>query len=415
MSNHVQPEDSLARAALEEAKALCRGAEVLPEGANGLARRIQEARGEGRVLRVKLGVDPTSCDLHLGHSVVLRALRRFQEHGHQVVLIVGGFTAQIGDPTGRNTTRPALTAEAVAANARTYLAQVGLILNLEKVEVVNNLSWLGSMDLNRVLKLASLVTANQLLAKESFGERIGKQQPVALHELFYPVLQGFDSVEVRADVEIGGSDQRFNVLMGRQLQMHLGQKPQLAMLLPLLPGIDGQRKMSKSFGNSIGLTDAADQVFGKCMRIADELIVPWFELLTALSGDEVEAVQAELASGSNPKGAKERLARQLVLQLHGEGAAQAAFDAWRRVHCERKVPAEMPSHVVASPVGVIDLMVQTDLAASKTQARNLIKGGGVSLAGERVSDLNLKVPVPAADGIVLQVGWRKFVRLVPTD
>lgn len=413
MSNHVQPEDSLARAALDEAKALCRGAEVLPEGVNGLARRIQDVRSEGRVLRVKLGVDPTSCDLHLGHSHVLRALRRFQDGGHQVVLIVGGFTAQIGDPSGRNTTRPSLTAEAVAANARTYLAQVGLILDMEKVEVVNNQDWLGSMDLTRILKLASLVTANQLLAKESFGERVGKQQPVALHELFYPVLQGFDSVEVRADVEIGGSDQRFNVLMGRQLQPQFGQKPQLAMLLPLLPGTDGVRKMSKSFDNSIGLTDAADEVFGKCMRIPDNLIVQWFELLTTLGGDEIEAVKAELGSAGNPKDSKERLARQLVLQLHGEVAAQAALDTWKRVHSAREAPAEMPSHVVASPVGLVDIMVEAKLAPSKTQARNLIKGGGVRLAGEKVSDLGLTVQVPAPEGVVLQVGRRQFVRLVP--
>jgi tyrosyl-tRNA synthetase len=412
MSNHVRPEDSLARAALEEAKELCRGAEVLPEGVEGLARRITEARSEGRVLRVKLGVDPTSCDLHLGHSVVLRALRRFQDRGHQVVLIVGGFTAQIGDPTGRNSTRPQLTAEAVTANAGTYLAQVGLILDMEKVEVVNNQNWLGSMDLTRILKLAGLVTVNQLLAKESFGERVGKQQPVALHELFYPVLQGFDSVEVRADVEIGGSDQRFNVLMGRQLQPQFGQKPQLALLVPLLAGTDGVRKMSKSFGNSIGLTDAADEVFGKCMRIPDSLIVPWFELLTTLSGDEIAAVKAELGCAGNPKDAKERLARQLVLQLHGTDAAQAAVDAWRRVHSERQAPADMPSLVVASPLGLVDLMVQAKLAESKTQARNLIDGGGVRLAGAKVADRGLTVQVPAPEGVVLQVGRRRFVRLV---
>jgi tyrosyl-tRNA synthetase len=413
MSNPVKPEDSLSPAALEEAKELCRGAEVLPDGQEGLARRILEARSEGRVLRVKLGVDPTSCDLHLGHSVVLRALRRFQDHGHQVVLIIGGFTAQIGDPSGRSATRPALTAEQVATNAATYLEQVGLILELARAEVVNNADWLGSMDLTKILKLASLVTANQLLAKESFGERIDAQQPVALHELFYPVLQGFDSVQVRADVEIGGTDQRFNVLMGRQLQMQLGHRPQLAMLLPLLPGTDGVRKMSKSFSNSIGLTDAPDEMFGKCMRIPDDLIARWFELVTNLSGAEIDAIQAEIAGGGNPRDAKERLAQQLVLQSHGTGPAQAALDAWRRVHSQRLAPQEMPSHVVTAPIGLVELLVQASLAPSKNQARNLIKGGGVRLDGQKVSDQNLTVPVPPASGVVLQVGRRQFARLVP--
>ncbi|HEY9714237.1 MAG TPA: tyrosine--tRNA ligase, partial [Chroococcales cyanobacterium] len=256
---------------LEEARELCRGAEVLPDGVSGLAERIQTARAAGQKLRVKLGVDPTSTDLHIGHAVVLRKLKRFQDYGHQVVVIIGGFTAQIGDPSGRNSTRPPLTAEDVNVNAKTYLDQIGAILDLSKTEITNNADWLAPLNLKDLLKLASQVTTNQLLAKEAFGERIEKQLPVSFHELFYPLLQGYDSVAIKADIELGGTDQRFNILQGRELQPAYGLKPQMAMLLPLLEGTDGVRKMSKSYDNYIGLKEAPDNMYGKCMSIKDEL------------------------------------------------------------------------------------------------------------------------------------------------
>jgi tyrosyl-tRNA synthetase len=410
METNIQ--GSLPPEILEEAAELSRGAEILPDGTAGLARKILEARNAGRVLRVKLGVDPTSGDLHLGHAVVLRALRRFQDRGHQAVLIIGGFTAQIGDPSGRNATRPSLTAEEVAANAQSYLSQVGSILDLSRAEVVNNADWLSTMDLTKVLKLASQATVNQLLAKEGFGERLGNQQPVGLHELFYPLLQGFDSVVVRADVEIGGSDQRFNVLQGRQLQVSSGQPAQVALLLPLLEGTDGVKKMSKTFGNSVGLKDTPDEMFAKCMRIPDALIVKWLELASTLTSAQIDEVKAALAGGGNPKVAKERLAHQLVLQQHDAARADAAQVEWNRVHSQRLVPESMPSHVVSSPTSIVRLLVETSLAKSNNDARRLIQGGGVRLNTEKVSDENLQVPAPSQEGTVLQVGRKKFVRLV---
>ncbi len=395
-----------------EAERLARGAEILPAGVAGLARKLQEARSEGRVLRVKLGVDPTSSDLHLGHAVVLRALRRFQDAGHQAVLIVGGFTAQLGDPTGRNKTRPQLTGDDVAANADTYLAQVGSILDMTRLEVVDNSTWFSAMTLGAMLKLASQATVNQLVAKEAFGQRLDRQEPVGLHELFYPLLQGHDSVMVKADVELGGSDQRFNILAGRQMQLGSGQPAQVAMLLPLLTGIDGEKKMSKSLGNAIGLKDAPADMFARTMRIPDRLIVSFFELATAASAEDVAGVRARMeADGANPKDLKEELARRLVVEFHGEAAADAALAEWRRVHSERLAPEAMPSHVVSSPVPLVRLMVELSLAESNTKARKLIEGGAVRIDGVKVEDAGATVPVPSESGVVLSVGRRKFARL----
>lgn len=399
-------------AVMDEAKELARGAEILPDGARGLAAKIAGARKQGRVLRVKLGVDPTSTDLHLGHAVVFRKLRRFQEFGHQVVLIIGGFTAQIGDPSGRNSTRPPLSAGEVAANAKTYLAQMGVILDMDKTEVVNNTDWLGSMTLTDVLKLASRVTANQLLAKEAFGDRLEKQLPVGFHELFYPLAQGYDSVAVRADVELGGTDQRFNILQGRELQPHYGLEPQVAVLLPLLEGTDGVQKMSKSYNNYIGLKELPDDMYGKCMRIPDELIVKYFELATSWTGSQIDELKAELSAGSNPKDAKEKLARQIVFQYHGQSAADRAAESWQRVHSERLAPDDMPLYAMAQPASLFRLIVEAKLVGSSSEAKRLVAEGGVRLGGEQNRDPNFSVPVPDGDGVVLQVGRRKFVRLV---
>jgi tyrosyl-tRNA synthetase len=407
--------ESLSAEVLQEAIELAGNAEIIPAGAPSnsalaLAQKLAEARAEGRVLRVKFGVDPTSPDLHLGHTVGLRALRRFQDRGHAVVLVIGGYTAQLGDPTGRNAARPPLSAEQVAANAQTYLDQVKLILDMSKVEVVNNVDWLAKVDL---IKLAALVTANQLLAKEAFGSRLEQNLPLGLHELLYPLLQGFDSVHIRADVEVGGSDQRFNILMGRHLQPQFQQKPQVAMLLPLLLGIDGVRKMSKSFGNAIGLSDSPDQVFTKVMSIGDELIVPFFELATSASPEQLDAVRKSLGEGKNPKQIKEDLACLLIGEFHTEPAADAARLSWNLVHSQRQVPENTPSHKVESATAVVDLLKATGLAASKAKARQLIEGGGVRLDSVKVTDISLVVAVPPPAGQVLQVGRRQFVRLIP--
>lgn len=397
---------------LDEAAELARGAEILPDGQKALAKRIFEARKQGRKLRVKLGVDPTSTDLHLGHAVVFRKLKRFQDFGHQVVLIIGGFTAQIGDPSGRNSTRPPLTAEQVAANAETYLAQMGVILDMEKTELRNNAEWLAPLSLNEILKLASQVTVNQLLAKEAFGDRLEKQLPVGFHELFYPLLQGYDSVAIKSDIELGGTDQRFNILQGRELQPHYGiTEPQLALLLPLLEGTDGVQKMSKSYNNYIGLKETAGDMFGKAMRIPDELIMKYFELTTTLSGQEIDGIKTRMESGGNPKDAKEALARQIVMQYHGAESADKALEEWRRVHSQRLVPEDMPSHVVSEPTQLFRVVLESGLASGSGEAKRLVQEGAVRVDGEQCTDPNRVINVPAGGGQVLQVGRRKFVRL----
>ncbi len=402
-------------AILEEAQELCRAAELLPAGVTQLASRIMHARAAGRNLRVKLGVDPTGSQLHLGHTVVLRKLRRFQDFQHQAVLIIGGFTARIGDPTGRNAARPSLSPEEVAANAQSFLQQAGGILDVSRLEVRNNADWLAKMDLGEMMTLAARTTVNRLIAKEGFGSRLERQQPVGLHELFYPLLQGWDSVVVNADVEIGGTDQRFNILQGRELQQLSAMEPQLALMLPILEGTDGERKMSKTFGNAICLDDTADDVFAKTMRLPDHLVVKFLELATSLGGAEVEAARQSLKQGTNPMLEKQKLARQLVLELHGQTQADEALAAWQRVHTQREAPLEMPSLVVPRPTQLVALLVQCGFATSNNRARELVRSGAVSLDANKVLDINFVVPVPPAAGTTVKSGKRNFIKLVPQD
>ena len=404
-------EEKIPEAIIEEARELGRGAEILPDGYMGLARKLYEVKKAGRKLRVKLGVDPTSTDLHLGHSVVFRKLRLFQDFGHQIVLIIGGFTAQIGDPSGRNATRPQLTSEQVKENARTYLDQMGLILDIEKTETRNNEEWLAPMNLNDILKLAGKVTVQQLLAKEAFGERMENQQPISFHELFYPILQGYDSVAIEADVELGGTDQRFNILQGRELQPHYNLDQQVAFLLPLIEGTDGAKKMSKTYDNFIGLSEPPSDMFGKCMRIPDELIVKYFELTTTLSGAEVDEIKDFLQSGGNPKEAKARLAKQIVLQYHGEDAARDALTEWDTIHSKRQIPDDMPEYKLTEEKQLFRLLVDTELASGSGQAKRLIADGGVRIDGDQVKDPNQSISPGQGDSIVLQVGRRRFIRI----
>jgi tyrosyl-tRNA synthetase len=397
---------------LEEARELLRGAEVLPDGLKALAERIHQARKEGRPLRVKQGFDPTSTDLHLGHAVGFRKLRRFQEFGHQVVVIIGGFTARIGDPTGRNETRPILTEEQVRANAQTYLDQMGLILDLKKTEVVNNSDWLAPLNLEQLLKLAGTVTVNQLLAKEAFGDRVEKGLPLGLHEVFYPLLQGYDSVAINSDIELGGTDQRFNILAGRELQMKYGSKiQQLAMLLPLLEGTDGEKKMSKTYGNYVGLKEPPNDMFGKVMRIPDSLILKYYELCTTMSGTQIDEIATAIKGGANPMQYKTDLAKQIVGQYHGEDAGVKAVEEWKRVHSEKQVPDEMPSYVVTEAAPLFRLMVNAGVASGTSEAKRLVAEGGVRLDGEQQKDPNSTIEIAAGEPKVLQVGRRKFVRL----
>jgi tyrosyl-tRNA synthetase len=398
---------------VREAQDLARGAEVLPEGYMALARRIYAAKRAGRKLRVKFGVDPTSMDLHLGHAVVLNKLKRFQDCGHQVVLIIGGFTAQVGDPSGRSSTRPQLTAQQVEENAQTYLNQVGIILDTANMEILNNADWLAPLNLADLLKLASQVTANQLLAKEAFGDRLDKQQPVHFHELFYPLLQAYDSIAVRADIEFGGTDQRFNLLQGRELQPCYGQEPQLAIVCPLLEGTDGEKKMSKSFNNYIALKDEPNEMFGKCMRIPDHLILKYFELTTSLSGSEIDAIKTQLEAGTNPKDIKEKLGQQIVSQYHGAEAAEKAVQQWNQVHSQKQAPDTMPSHVVKEPTPLFRLVVESGLAGGSGEAKRLIQEGGVRLDNDQLKNPNEMITLASGESKVLQVGRRKFVRLTP--
>jgi tyrosyl-tRNA synthetase len=396
---------------LAEARELSRGAEVLPDGAEGLARKIMEVGAQGRKLRVKLGVDPTHTDLHIGHAVQFRALKRFQDLGHQVVLIIGGFTAQIGDPSGRNKTRPTLTREETEANAKTYLEQIGLILDLDKIELTNNADWLAPLGLDQVLKLAAKTTVNQMLQKEAFGDRLDKQQPIGLHELFYPILQGYDSVAIKSDIELGGTDQRFNILQGRELQMRFDMDAQLACLLPLLEGTDGVQKMSKTYDNYIGLKENPTDMYGKSMRVPDALLVKYFELATSLKGADVEEIKEQLESGENPMNLKHKLAHQIVLQYHGAEAAGKAQDEWKRVHSERKAPEDMPSYSVPEDMQLFKVLVHSNLAGGSGEAKRLIQEGGVRAGGEQCKDPNTIVTPDSAASFVLQVGRRRFVKI----
>ncbi|MDX2106198.1 MAG: tyrosine--tRNA ligase [Candidatus Melainabacteria bacterium] len=397
---------------MAEAEELARGAEILPNGARGLAEKIMEVRAEGRVLRAKLGIDPTSSDLHLGHSVVFRKLRRFQEYGHQVVLIIGGFTAQIGDPSGRNATRPQLTREAVEEYAKTYIEQMGAILDITKTEVVNNADWLAPLTFKDLLGLASKVTVNQMLQKEAFGSRIENQQPVSMHELFYPIMQGYDSVAIKADVELGGTDQRFNILQGRELQGYYGMGTQVACLLPLLEGTDGVKKMSKSYDNYVGLKEAPKDMFGKVMRIPDNFIIKYYELTSTLTGAEIDEIKKSLESGENPMEAKRRLAAQIVRQYHGEDEAQKALNDWQTVHSERQLPTDIEEHKVESPILLFKALVETGLATGSGAAKRLVSDGGVKLDGEQTKDPNQEITLKAGESVVLQAGRRRFVKLI---
>ncbi|MDR7483912.1 MAG: tyrosine--tRNA ligase [Armatimonadota bacterium] len=371
---------------------------------------------ERRPLRVKLGVDPSAPDLHLGHAVVLRKMRQFQNLGHEAILVIGDFTAMIGDPTGKKQARPMLTQEEIEANAATYRAQYSLILDPAKTRVVFNSQWLAPMAFADVIRLAARVTVARILERDDFTTRLRGGMPIHLHELLYPLCQAYDSVAIEADVELGGTDQKFNNLMGRELQREMGQPPQVVVLTPLLPGTDGVEKMSKSLDNWIGITEPPDQMFGKVMSIPDALMPVYFEYATEVPMDEVEAICRGLQDGTaHPRDAKRRLARAIVEIWHGAQAAAAAEAAFDRVFVERDLPSEMPEAVVASddaPGGrmkLTKLLVTTGLAESHREARRLVSQGGVTVDGTRLHDVDATVVV--RDGLVIRVGGRRFVRV----
>jgi tyrosyl-tRNA synthetase len=355
----------------------------------------------GDLLRVKLGLDPTAPDLHVGHLVVLDALRAFQDDGHTVVIIIGDYTALIGDPSGRSETRPVLTPAQVATNAETYFEQVDLVLNRDRVEVRYNSEWLAAMTAADILRLMSKATLQQILQREDFSDRVKAGTPIGAHEVLYPFNQAYDSVAINADVEIGGTDQLFNLLFGREIQKSYGQEPQDIAVFPLLEGTDGSAKMSKSLGNSIGLAEPPEEIYGKTMSIPDRLTEKYLRLVSGLPSAEVEKVLA-----MKPRDAKAALARQLVKRLHGEEAAVLAEADFDRKFRQHELPESMPERRISKPQDLVETLVEVEFAKSRAEARRLIDQGGVRIDGEKASaDAELH------DGDVLQVGKRSFVRI----
>jgi tyrosyl-tRNA synthetase len=366
-------------------------------------------------LRVKLGIDPSAPDLHIGHAVVLGALRMFQDLGHTAVLIVGDFTGRVGDPSGQSETRQMLTAQELDRNADTYFEQAGKILDMDRAEVRRNSEWLAPLTFEDVARLASTLTVARLLERDDFAERYRSERPISVAELLYPLMQAYDSVAIEADVEMGGTDQTFNLLVGRDMQRAHGQEPQVVYTMPLLLGTDGERKMSKSFGNHVALTDPPEEKFGKVMSIADELVVSWLRLCTGLPPAEIDAIELELDGGSlRPDMAKRRLAGEIVARYHGREAAASAEERFDRIHKRRELPDDIPDYPIPGEgpsVSVAHLLADAGLAESRSEARRLISQGGVRIDGEVFSDVHGDLPRADLLGKVLQVGRRRFVRL----
>lgn len=386
-------------------------AEIVPE--EDLARKIEHSIRERKPLRVKLGCDPSKPDLHLGHAVVLRKLRQFQDLGHHAILIVGDFTGMIGDPSGRSKTRPPLTLEETRRNGQTYFEQATRILSSHKIQMLYNSEWLGKMTFADVIRLGSKYTVARMLERDDFQKRYRAGEPISVHELLYPLAQAMDSVAVEADVELGGTDQKFNLLVGRDIQREYGLEPQVALTMPILRGTDGFEKMSKSLDNYIGINDPPDQMYGKTLSIPDSLIYEYMVLATDIPAGDLETARTQLNDGLvNPRDLKRRLARAIVTLYHGEEAAQAAEDGFDRVFVHKDLPDLVPDATVLTDDGtvpIIRLMVDTGLAPSNSEARRLIEQGGVSVDGQRVNSPQSRISLERP--VVLKVGKRKFVRV----
>ncbi len=362
----------------------------------------------GRPLRIKLGMDPTAPDLHLGHSLTLKKLRDFQDAGHTVIFLVGDFTAMIGDPTGRSETRKPLSREQIERNAETYRAQAFKILDRERTEVRFNSEWMNELGVRRLIEIAAKVSVARLLERDDFEQRLAAQEPLFLHELLYPVIQGYDSVALEADLEIGGTDQKFNMLVGRELQRHFGQTPQAVMTMPLLEGLDGVRKMSKSYGNYVGLTDKPEDMYGKLMSAPDKLMVRYYELLTKATPEEIAAVKS---GGLHPMEAKKRLARAIVTEYHGAPAADRAEQYFESKHQRREIPASTQVYRIAEDRWICELMKQLQFTPSTSEARRLVSQGAVRVDGRTITDVNFRF-VPG-EHKVLEVGKRRVARIEP--
>ena len=368
---------------------------------------------ENRPLRIKAGFDPTAPDLHLGHTVVLTKMRQLQDMGHHIMFLIGDFTGMIGDPTGKNTTRPPLTPEQVAINAKTYQEQVYKILDPAKTEICFNSTWLNQLGAAGMLKLAASTTVARMLERDDFKKRFASNQPISLHEFMYPLMQGYDSVAMRADIELGGTDQKFNLLMGRALQEQHGQKPQCVIMMPLLEGLDGVNKMSKSLGNYIGISEAANDIFGKVMSVSDTLMWRYYELLSLRPLAEIEQFKADIAAGRNPRDVKVLLAQELVARFHSQAAAEAALADFEARFKQNAIPDDLPEVTVQTGEGgvlaIASVLKEAGLVASTSEALRMIDGGGVKADGVKIEDKKLQLA--AGSTVVLQVGKRKFAKV----
>jgi len=393
----------------EQLAILKRGtAEVFRE--EELAERLAQARKTGRPLRAKLGMDPTAPDIHLGHTVVLRKLRQFQDLGHKAVLIIGDYTARVGDPTGQNTTRPMLSPEQIKQNAQTYFEQAGKILDMapEKLEIRFNSEWLADLRLADIIKLAASMTVARMLERDTFELRYKKGDPIGIHEFLYPLMQGYDSVAIQSDVELGGTDQTFNNLVGRDLQRIAGQPPQIVITMPILVGLDGKEKMSKSKGNYIGVTDPPSEMFGKTMSIPDSLMENYFTLLTDMPAERIRELTDP--AKTHPKEAKVLLGKLIVEQFYGRSAAEQAAEEFEKVFAQSQLPDQLSEAAVsAAPIAAAKLLVECGLAETGGQAKRAVLQGGVRINNEKITDPNQQI-IPQ-NGMVVQVGKRKFVRL----
>lgn len=375
--------------------------------------KLARSKATGKPLRCKLGLDPTAPDIHIGHTVVLNKLRQLQDLGHTVIFLVGDFTAAIGDPSGRNATRPPLSREQIEANAQTYLNQAGLVLDLEKTEVRYNSEWSNKLGATGLIQLAGRYTLARLLERDDFAKRFAEESPIAMHELLYPLMQGYDSVALEADLELGGSDQRFNLLVGRELQRQYGQEPQCVLTMPLLVGLDGVVKMSKSKKNYIGITDAPNDMFGKVMSISDDLMWNWYDLLSLRSNAEIAQLRRECSEGRNPRDAKVMLAKEIVARFHSAAAADAAEAEFNQRFRQGAVPSDIEEKRVALPaegIGIAAMLKEAGLVPSNGEANRNIEQGGVRINGERVSDRALRFTDPAT--LVVQVGKRRWAKIV---
>jgi len=387
-----------------------RGAEeILPEGE--LREKIKRSIKDNKPLIVKLGCDPSRPDLHIGHSVVLRKLRDFQDLGHQAVLVIGDFTAMIGDPSGRNKTRPQLTLGEAKDNAKTYLDQAKAILDMNNIKVKYNSKWLGKIKFSDVIKLASSTTVARMLERDDFTKRYESEVPISLHEFLYPLAQAQDSVELISDIELGGTDQKFNLLMGRNLQKEVGQEPQCILTMPILEGTDGVEKMSKSYGNDIGISDSANDMYGKTLSIPDNIILSWFNLATNIDNSELKNIEKKLESDSiNPMEMKRLLARKVVELYYDSDSALDAENHFNTVVVSKGIPDNIEDFIIEEPMLLVDVIVKANMLSSKSEARRMIKQSAVKIDGNTVNDIYYKILVN--ENIILKVGKRKFLRII---